>query len=69
MSKVSPTHMFPIGLCLHPNEDDEERTHRTRISAVDTDRCLTDRLRYPYLDPFRHQLPERDRLPFRRDRV
>lgn len=63
------THMYPAGLALHPNEENEDRNLRRRASAVQVDRSLTDQLRYPYLSPERHQLPERDRLPFRRDRA
>jgi hypothetical protein len=63
------THMFPAGYPLHPNEDEERRCLRKRASAVQTDRPLSDRLRFPYLAPERHIGVERDRLPFRLDRV
>jgi hypothetical protein len=63
------THMYPVGYPLHPNEENEERNLRRRASAVVVDRSLADQLRSPYLAPERHQLPERDRLPFRRDRA
>ena len=63
------THMYPAGFPLHPNEENEERNLRRRPSAVVTDRALSDQLRFPYLMPERHLLPERDRLPFRLDRT
>lgn len=61
------THMYPAGLPLHPNEENEDRNLRRCGRAVDPDRALSDRLRSPYLQPQRHLTSERGRLPFRRD--
>lgn len=63
------THMFPVGFELHPNEQSEARNLRRSGRASDLDRSLADRLRAPYLEPEKHLAPERDRLPYRLDRV
>lgn len=68
MIKTPPTHMFPAGYPLHPNEQDETSSLRQHASPLETDRSLSDRLRYPYLAPEHHHSPERDRLPFRLER-
>jgi hypothetical protein len=66
MQHHPPTHMFPVGYVLHPNEENEDRNLKRRASAVDVDRPLADQLRSPYLIPALHLGAERDRLPFRR---
>jgi hypothetical protein len=60
------THMYPAGLALHPNEDNDERNLQRRARATVPERPLSDRLRSPYLVPVLHLSHERDRLPFRR---